>query len=206
MPQHVAGACRVVSIHAPAKGATRVGRMRIDLQPFRSTPPRRGRRQRRVEARPLHQFRSTPPRRGRPWNCRSCLLARSRFDPRPREGGDNIIIGRPGHLWSFDPRPREGGDQVEVLPQPEAQVSIHAPAKGATSGFAMRPSAKKFRPTPPRRGRPLSRQPAPDHPRFDPRPREGGDALEAGMSRDKVEFRSTPPRRGRRADATETAA
>ncbi len=32
------------------------------------------------------------------------------FDPRPREGGDDIVIAYHPIMESFDPRPREGGD------------------------------------------------------------------------------------------------
>ena len=103
-----------VSIHAPARGATR--------QP--------------VNALPAHEFRSTPPRGGRP--CGSAMArTESCFDPRPRAGGDpaprfNDVVqdvsihaparGATRRLWllslsgvSFDPRPRAGGDLWQII-------------------------------------------------------------------------------------------
>ena len=76
-------------------------------------------------------FQSTPPRRGRP--CRLRLLnPKYRFNPRPREGGDSFK-----------------GYSTSVL-----IVSIHAPAKGATTIAADSFPVNTFQSTPPRRGRP----------------------------------------------------
>src|SRR5690606_20359198 len=55
-----------VSIHAPAKGATKPGTWALMKDTFRSTPPRRGRLKREQIMAELELFRSTPPRRGRP--------------------------------------------------------------------------------------------------------------------------------------------
>ena len=72
---------RRVSIHAPARGATRA-----------------------VAAPPSGvQFQSTPPRGGRP-SRRRCR----RFNPRPRAGGDTM--GTASRCRGFNPRPRAGGD------------------------------------------------------------------------------------------------
>ena len=57
-----------------------------------------------------------------------------------------------------------------------AKVSIHAPAKGATTRCRWS-------------GRWMLR--------FDPRPREGGDAAASALPGSDAGFRSTPPRRGR---------
>ena len=100
-----------VSIHAPARGATRrplsVGSDRW----FQSTPPRGGRRDRSRAA---------------------CAYAG--FNPRPRAGGDH----RRRCTITIDRR-----------------VSIHAPARGATSMRAAPTSASSmFQSTPPRGGRP----------------------------------------------------
>ncbi len=148
---------RIVSIHAPAKGATccrTCGGFASCL--FQSTPPRRG---------------------------RLIILARSNhvnksFNPRPREGGDfrcirriparvDVSIHAPAKGATFvryvvasvgncfNPRPREGGDihsidaAITIL-----RVSIHAPAKGATIVHRpSRPRIHMFQSTPPRRGR-----------------------------------------------------
>ena len=54
------------------------------------------------------------------------------FNPRSREGSDGLdyIPALPdGH---FNPRSREGSDWTELKTLSQAQISIHAPAKGAT--------------------------------------------------------------------------
>ena len=54
----------------------------------------------------------------------------------------------------FRSTPREGGDQaVLAVFRKQMQVSIHAPAKGATNTGAKGFAAVMFRSTPPRRGR-----------------------------------------------------
>ena len=78
----------VVSIHAPAKGATKVLRKKVMIDGFQSTLPRRERLRLRLA---YHLYRS-----------------------------------------SFNPRSREGSDINAMTSYTNAQVSIHAPAKGAT--------------------------------------------------------------------------
>ncbi len=57
---------------------------------------------------------------------------------------------------------------------------------------------RRFRPTPPRRGRPSSDpRPASTDGSFDPRPRAGGDVCKAVSRAFSAGFRPTPPRRGR---------
>ena len=164
-----------VSIHAPARGATSIaggGGLGGGV------------------------FQSTPPRGGRP---RAAGLAHRdrRFNPRPRAGGDKAQEW--GRLWMycFNPRPRAGGDREKKDPAAAFDVSIHAPARGAT---AENPRAVL------QRGR------------FNPRPRAGGDRSAMGLwsaavvsihapargatnppclAADRAVFQSTPPRGGR---------
>ena len=99
-----------VSIHAPVRGATR----RRGFSPrrfiqFQSTPPCGGRRHKAGQTSGKKVFQSTPPCGGRPWPF-SPLRILSRFNPRPRAGGD-----------------------IDHLPRIFYQgVSIHAPVRGAT--------------------------------------------------------------------------
>ena len=77
-------------------------------------------------------FQSTPPRGGRPVT-RWRICDRIGFNPRPRAGGD--VHGRMSQPCNrcFNPRPRAGGDRNTYCgKQPVAEVSIHAPARGAT--------------------------------------------------------------------------
>ena len=78
------------------------------------------------------------------------------FNPRFREGSDFVCRGKSGGLGDFNPRSREGSDKNRQLPlsriidfNPRSRegsdfvtiitatrvpfISIHAPAKGATS-------------------------------------------------------------------------
>ena len=135
--------------------------------------------------------------RPRPLSPTSCVGC---FNPRPREGGDARCVMALRWWACFNPRPREGGDvsraveagrhvlfqsapprrgrrAVRGLDAPAAEVSIRAPAKGATSecsGTML--TSTRFQSAPPRRGRPGT----PNH------------------RRAITSFQSAPPRRGRR--------
>ena len=113
-----------ISIHAPAKGATRTSYM---------------------AGRYRQIFRSTLPRRERP-------------APTPANGE------APAY---FDPRSREGSDIFGKTLVPAGDISIHAPAKGATR----------------KPGR--STRSASD---FDPRSREGSDSVSVGSGFRKRNF------------------
>ena len=120
-----------ISIHAPARGATRFRFFRCSFFSFQSTLPR-GERHTLV----VHQ---------------SPFL---NFNPRSREGSDCFMAWR-GHpkvisihapargatffrhsgfgcMVYFNPRSREGSDVYVVRLQNHLYISIHAPARGAT--------------------------------------------------------------------------
>ena len=59
-------------------------------------------------------------------------LSMTSFNPRPRMGGDVRFAMTGGVLERFNPRPRMGGDIVGDAITTPSQVSIHAPAWGAT--------------------------------------------------------------------------
>ncbi len=151
-------------------------------------------------------FRSTPPRGGRP------TLAlpredRSRFDPRPRVGGDfRAILPKLPFPVSIH-APAWGATTVLFTVATWAEVSIHAPAWGATAAWWRQyhhsnvsihapawgatsaatynvGTSGAFRSTPPRGGR---RSPS---------------ATNSAPS----EFRSTPPRGGRQLIASQSGA
>ena len=122
---------------------------------FRSTPPRGGRPPNTVRARRSAMFRSTPPRGGRPHSPRP-MFALIPFRSTPPRGGRPPALALFADWRGFDPRPREGGDDQDLVPlDPAHDVSIHAPARGATAGAALSTVCIGC---------------------FDPRPREGGDA------------------------------
>ena len=193
----------IVSIHAPAWGATRLQAVQ-DLLPGFYPRPRVGgdcpdqgpHRQNGVS---IHA-----PAWGA--TCRSvrCGTPRPCFYPRPRVGGDahadraQLLLG-PVSIHA----PAWGATGAAPVSAPGGPVSIHAPAWGATplavgcpnlSRFLSTPPrggrrrigegggrAIVFLSTPPRGGRPRrGSQPGSHSPCFYPRPRVGGDYLQCG--------------------------
>ena len=123
-------------------------------------------------------FQSTPPRGGRPAE----LIVRGRpdcFNPRPRAGGDGL--GHSCACRSHDVSihaPARGATYSAARMMSRYQlVSIHAPARGATQTVSAKSSADVvFQSTPPRGGRPQRSAHQRRHRSgFNPRPRAGGD-------------------------------
>ena len=98
-----------ISIHAPAKGATKMIKGNLQKQIFQSTLPRRERPNTPTMSARGIVFQSTLPRRERLLN--ACVQSLSDY---------------------FNPRSREGSDVDCQLRQSLHRISIHAPAKGAT--------------------------------------------------------------------------
>ena len=144
-----------VSIHAPARGATSYCPSCSGSKSFQSTPPRGGRPRILISAAPAVSFQSTPPRGGRrvaealaDIDHEVSIHAPARgatqprgypgilgsFNPRPRAGGDQRRRAGGYSIFSFNPRPRAGGDLSFCCDAVgKLSVSIHAPARGATS-------------------------------------------------------------------------
>ncbi len=120
-----------ISIHAPAKGATRYRLQRfVSHAIFQSTLPRRERPNNDVKKEITQIFQSTLPRR-------------------ERLEEPNVT----GAKGDFNPRSREGSDVNDVEKVKGAQISIHAPAKGATWWAVLTPMEVIFQSTLPRRER-----------------------------------------------------
>ena len=143
--------CPKVSIHAPARGATFA--VKIDHMPklFRSTPPHGGRRKgwlltcsgqsfdprprtggdlpKVVTYRSARVFRSTPPHGGRRSSANGRLLDLC-FDPRPRTGGDDIKNDQLGGFFVSIHAPARGATSRHHFSGVRVLVSIHAPARG----------------------------------------------------------------------------
>ena len=115
---HLHGSCAmIVSIHAPARGATRAARRWGLKSRFQSTPPRGGRRN--------------------ALDCRSKWL---RFNPRPRAGGDaRCAIELRRRRVSIHAPARGATPRRHTQPFKRINVSIHAPARGATTQFVRMP-------------------------------------------------------------------
>ncbi len=169
----------------------------MGLSLFQSTPPRGGRQHLQANRERNPEFQSTPPRGGRPSDGtvtytlivvsihapargatrRRPWVARPEhcFNPRPRAGGDALSSTSSAPARSFNPRPRAGGDPPAAAAWPQKDVSIHAPARGATWGASAAASPWRFQSTPPRGGRPtISRSPMPPVWLFQSTPPRGG--------------------------------
>ena len=195
----------LVSIHAPARGATSIGGVSMPSDEVSIHAPARG---------ATRQHRSD--------RSDAC------FDPRPCARGDLHATGQQsGRPSCFDPRPCARGDASARYRYHGDRVSIHAPARGATSALDRPSRLAWFRSTPLREGRP-GHVDAVDHhadrcfdPRpcargdcdgghhgrcaacFDPRPCARGDLRPGRHQRRDQLFRSTPLREGRHASAAE---
>ena len=94
----------------------------------------------------------------------------------PREGGDEVtgVIQVIPCTISIH-APREGGDAPQLRRFVLREISIHAPREGGDDYEKLDVSGDGH---------------------FNPRPREGGDAVGADESHDVERFQSTPPARG----------
>ena len=188
----------LVSIHAPARGATGINS---------------------TTASALSMFQSTLPRGERLWR-EAALKAPRCFNPRSRAGSDPKLVACPPELivsihapargatsasclsltplTCFNPRSRAGsdlrafekkrtdqfqstlprGERPKQLSRPHvcAPVSIHAPARGATgTGLASHPKGIQFQSTLPRGERRRRRPLSGPYRSFNPRSRAGSD-------------------------------
>ncbi len=128
-----AGRSNAVSIHAPARGATvSVTSLRHAVSSFNPRPRAGATTSSAMLVDGARMFQSTPPRGGRPTASLALSKSGIGFNPRPRAGGDARIKSRAASI---------------------SDVSIHAPARGATCDAAWLMSVDWFQSTPPRGGR-----------------------------------------------------
>ncbi len=123
-----------VSIHAPARGATwplvqyLARKMRVSIH-----APARGAT---VHVRGHHRRTSVSihaPARGATVRPMCVSLTARCFNPRAREGRDHSASRTRRVSSRFNPRAREGRDSWVSIACRRSSVSIHAPARGATS-------------------------------------------------------------------------
>ncbi len=126
----------------------------------------------------LMESQSTLPQRERPADDAGRGNNGYYFNPRSREGSDTVYTIPTSLSWDFNPRSREGSD---IMVKPAGgipfDISIHAPAKGATQGHSpLCAHHKEFQSTLPRRERHIWRYVIYSHGcNFNPRSREGSD-------------------------------
>ena len=171
----------MVSIHAPARGATSLDHTICRTSPVSIHAPARG---------------ATP-------HCRGTSRAGNRFNPRAREGRDLATSALPYSADSFNPRAREGRDPSSTNSASMSLVFQSTRPRGARRGSCRsRTSCRRFNPRAregrdhdgvgglldvagvsihaPVRGATSGHRASPDcHPRFNPRAREGRDSASA---------------------------
>ena len=122
----------VISIHAPARGATTPRRSARPVTTHFNPRSREGSDEPVLETTDIiPEFQSTLPRGERQASTRVNVIQQN-FNPRSREGSDPRMLNS-YLLWQdFNPRSREGSDLLSYLPLLHQNISIHAPARGAT--------------------------------------------------------------------------
>ena len=124
-----------ISIHAPAKGATRVLIARESIQIFQSTLPQRER-PTRLGARITGRiFQSTLPQRERPFGGAvdmDCIFISIHA---PAKGATGASDGEFNPYTISIHAPAKGATDLTPKQKAFADISIHAPAKGATAIF-----------------------------------------------------------------------
>ena len=145
---------RTVSIHAPARGATNIAQNLMPFFLFQSTLPRGERQIGQHFGLFSSGFQSTLPRGERRAE-KTRLPHGSRFNPRSRAGSDHYVAPF-GKLPDVSIHAPARGATFRVIQcQNRARVSIHAPARGATIITGLFDVAFAFQSTLPRGERPL---------------------------------------------------
>ena len=166
-----------VSIHAPARGATRRRFDRRDGDAGFNPRPRAG---------------------GDPVRASSTACSADVSIHAPARGATRPV--RSAHVRPrvcFNPRPRAGGDRLRALASTRDDVSIHAPARGATRGRDIdAPTRSSFNPRP-RVGGDLRLAQASSRSVFQSTPPRGGRPSTLDAAPRVSPFQSTPPRGGR---------
>ena len=145
--------CRL--FHAPRGGDSGASSFVPTARIFQSTPPTRGATALCVPMFCGSLFQSTPPRGGRLRQPAQGSGASDHFNPRPREGGDDVgFVSRVPPSSISIHAPREGGrHQRCCLTCSAGGISIHAPREGGDFGEVGRVAIMcYFNPRPPRGG------------------------------------------------------
>ena len=163
-----------VSIHAPARGATQDDKRIAVIDDVSIHAPARGATSSTSRTNLPTMFQSTHPhgvRRGRKWICSGLM----EFQSTHPHGVRQKIIEPIKHRYSFNPRTRTGCDVTLPIVGQDREVSIHAPARGATFRTALRMMSVKFQSTHPHGVRPVPSALSVGTESFNPRTRTGCD-------------------------------
>ena len=180
---------QTISIHAPAKGATDTTGSLADTLTISIHAPAKGATASSGGIQRASTFQSTLPRRERhsrfpQWN------SFTYFNPRSREGSDGLFVSLPDTFSQFQSTlPRRERLEREKNKVKDNEISIHAPAKGATSDRApCRCPSRYFNPRS-REGSDCEYDAAQHKTcHFNPRSREGSDPAGRGRKRRSRHF------------------
>ena len=167
----------LISIHAPARGATHFNPFSYSINPISIHAPARGATQELLQQSYIHSISIHAPARGA--TC-TVLMGYGEivFQSTLPRGERPLLSHLMCHLdMYFNPRSREGSDFKDLLASFEQDISIHAPARGATK-FTRCITILK--------------------PDFNPRSREGSDNVLCFFLVKSIRFQSTLPRGERR--------
>ena len=124
---------KIISIHAPARGATSIT---FDVAPYIHISihaPARGATLVSFAKSLGSLFQSTLPRGERQNVCSFLYILHNISIHAPARGATNFFICARSHIIDFNPRSREGSDfSALFIIKQIAIISIHAPARGAT--------------------------------------------------------------------------
>ncbi len=124
----------IISIHAPAKGATNESKSCGNDIKISIHAPAKGATRRTKSYIAQNLFQSTLPRRERPAGFVYLYKTNDISIHAPAKGATRHSPRISGSRPYFNPRSREGSDGVYFVTQATSEkISIHAPAKGATS-------------------------------------------------------------------------
>ena len=122
----------IISIHAPAKGATTLTLRIFITGQFQSTLPRRERHHEPGTTSEWFEISIHAPAKGATFDARRYAPAGKISIHAPAKGATVEEINDYFPLVDFNPRSREGSDAALWWITRQGRISIHAPAKGAT--------------------------------------------------------------------------
>jgi len=133
-PSNIYDGLDSISIHAPARGATWCWNLSVTCGIYFNPRSREGSDlSQSMSLVSFSKFQSTLPRGERPKGLITPFTTWYDFNPRSREGSDPCRNRQGDRREDFNPRSREGSDEVKQLSVTIEDISIHAPARGATA-------------------------------------------------------------------------
>ena len=121
-----------ISIHAPARGATDCRRLKSIQFAISIHAPARGATGLEDFIASITAYFNPRSRKGSDVPIRIPVQLQGNFNPRSRKGSDQLQELRQDLIDYFNPRSRKGSDRYIQDDAAQMEISIHAPARGAT--------------------------------------------------------------------------